>query len=110
MNCTSAPTVRTRLPRSVRLSFFKIAEQQERGAVHFHIVIRIGGTGGDSLPSGLGHGRAADRSPCVPLRPGRCRAGRRQSGVHLHLRWPTRARPPGAPPSTAGHELTVRSR
>ncbi len=59
MNCTAAPTVRTRLPRSVRLSFFKIAEQQECGAVHFHIVFRIGGTGGDSLPSGLGHGRAA---------------------------------------------------
>ncbi|GAA4459332.1 replication initiator [Phytohabitans houttuyneae] len=63
-------TSRTSLGKVAKVSFFKVAEYQARGVIHFHVVIRIDGPSGPSsappswarvelLESGLRHAAAA---------------------------------------------------
>ncbi len=48
---TSAGIAQSRLRHHVRLSFAKVAEYQQRAAVHFHAVVRLDGpTGPDTAP------------------------------------------------------------
>ncbi|CUW30654.1 replication initiator [Streptomyces reticuli] len=50
---TAAGITQTRLREHLAVSFAKVAECQQRGAVHFHAVIRLDGPGGPSSPPPL---------------------------------------------------------
>ncbi|MGW0882906.1 replication initiator [Streptomyces sp. NPDC002671] len=50
---TAAGITQTRLREHLTLSFAKVAEYQDRGAVHFHAVIRLDGPDGPSSPPPL---------------------------------------------------------
>jgi hypothetical protein len=41
---------RTAVRNAMRLNYFKVAEFQRRGLVHFHVIIRIDGPGGPDTP------------------------------------------------------------
>ena len=77
-------TSERKLRRRVRVSYVKVAEYQRRGALHFHILVRLdraqpAGRGREGrAAAGRVHGRAA--------RAGRARRGRAHRGALPHSR------------------------
>ncbi len=58
---TSAGIAQSKFAEHARLSFAKVAEYQQRGAVHFHSVIRLDGPSGpDAAPPAWGTGKLLD--------------------------------------------------